>query len=150
MNNSIIPGLKDIASKTERFPIHATRLRRFPGGLDIKLTHVAGGVKYDEASNGFSIKGLEVGIPQSKSIERWMRALWGRKGENWLGGRGKNDRNAKYVLLSSAEPRAAEKAWATLKDTFEGAHGTVEGLGLWLNKNGSWHLKKKFNFQPAK
>lgn len=126
LDSSIIPIIKDVASKTAPFKVQADEPFRMKKGFAISVSHQVGG-------------------RQAKQIHQQLQQPW--KHEGFLSLQDAGGCRLHYTLMNKVDDeKEVAKAFGELTASWNGDQGVAEGLALWKYDRGFWRWDQKFAF----
>lgn len=136
LEDSIIPVLEQVASRTTAFRINATKAFRLKRGIAISVEELGLGTG---SSSNIQQRG--------KQVHHQLQSLW--KEESFLSDQDAGGCRLHYTIMNKVDDEALiAKALKEIRETWKGHVGMVEGLGLWRYDRGSWRWQRKFAFRP--
>lgn len=126
LDDHILPTIRDVASKTGKFPIHAVKPFRLKHGVAISV-----------AKNN--------GSTQAQEMHRALQRPWLEAG--FLSDQDQGGCRVHYTVMNKVDDDAkVAKALGELQGDFRGDWGVAEGLGLWRYERGYWKWQQRFDF----
>lgn len=130
LDDQILPTIREVASKTASFDIHAVRPFRLKRGMALSV-----------AKNHGSLQAQEV----HEALQRpWLDA-------GFLSEQDRGGCRVHYTVMNKVEDEAeVANALQELQNGFQGDWGRAEGLGLWRYDRGWWRWEQRFNFSSER
>lgn len=130
LESQILPVIQDVASRTERFQLHAARPFTLKKGIAISVPK-------------------HQGAQQALDVHRMLQQPWREAG--FLSDQDNGGCRIHYTIMNKVDDEAeVQKAFDEVQNEWKGSWGTVEGLGLYRYDRGFWKWVRRFDFRvPA-
>ena len=154
LGNEILPLVKDVTNRTEKFTIYPTRIQRYDErgrgyGIGVGLSLEAGPIHFHMPTDGWQAHDYRIEDPNVASIRFAFLQGWGKNGSKILHGTDVN-KHKQYVISNRLDEEQIEEQWSKVKKEFvDSCADTATNLNLWLtHQRKPWELKYTFNFLP--